>query len=351
MARRRHHHIVWLVALIAWAVIGTGAVAADQTVNVGTNNGVDKTVAPSAVSIFTGNTVTWEWVGPSGDTDHIIESNPRTQAEDWDSDPGLPTVTHLVGHTFAHTFTQVGTFTYWCRIHELKMAGTVAVADGRPTAAFTMTPQAATAGQRVDFDAMSSSDPDGIVTNWDWDLDDNGTFETPGATANRTYATAGTVTIALRVTDNLANTRTATKQLVISAPPAQPAPVQPMPTSLPLESPIVYAPPLVAKLTASAVAKQRGAATRGVAVQALCDLGCFVTATGQVVLPGGKKITLTKTAKTLTAGQPLKLVLMVPAKSRAALLKHLKTGKMATATIVLTTAQGASVKKTVKLTR
>lgn len=344
MSGVRRHNLVALATLVACATLASGAAAADTTIAVGN----DKTLSPDSgnASIFAGDSVTWNWVGP--DFDHIIESE-LGLAEQWASHP-LGAVPPTSAFSLAHLFTQTGAFKYHCRVHPDKMFGTITVADGRPTAAFTMTPLAPTAGQRVDFDGMASSDPNGIVMGWDWDLDGDGTFETSGATPNRTYAAATTVTVGLRVTDNTARTHTVTQQLVVTSPP--PATVLGTPT--PLESataPVAFAAPLVATLALTATAKQRGAVTRGVTVQALCDLGCVVTATGSILSPGRPKITLVKATKALSAGQPLKLVLMIPAKSRAALLKHLKKGKTATATIVVTTAQGASAKKTVKLTR
>ena len=345
--KRPRHHLAGLVALFAWASIATGAVAIDQTINVGNN----KTLSPNSGSaaINLGETITWQWVGPTnGDTGHIIESLPL-QAELWDSDPGLTdvTVNHLIGDTFAHTFTHVGAFNYHCRIHPDKMFGAITVTDaGRPTAALTMTPAAATVGQRVDFDGMGSNDPDGIIMAWDWDLDGNGTFETSGATPDHTYASPGTVTVQLRVTDNSNKTHTATQALVISAAP----PPLPM-TPSPLTPPIADTSPAVARLTVTGATKQRGADARGVALEVTCDPGCIVTATGSIALPGGRKIVLTKSSKTLTAASPLKLVLVVPKKSRAALKVLFKTGKTATATITLTTANGLSFKKTIKLAR
>ena len=86
-------------------------------------------------------------------------------------------------------------------------------------------------------------------------------------------------------------------------------------------------------------------------MEATCDPGCIVTATGSIALAGGKKIVLTKSSQTLTGGRPLRLVLVVPKKSRAALKALFKRGKAATATIRLTTANGLSFKKTIKLTR
>ncbi len=350
----RRHHILGLASLVACATLASGAVAATKTIDVGNN----KTLSPNSgnASIAAADTITWRWVGP--DLGHIIESAPG-QTEQWDSDPGVieANITHASGDLFAHTFPQVGAFNYRCRIHPDKMFGTITVTDGRPTAAFTMTPLAATAGERVDFDGMASTDPDGIVMGWEWDLDGDGTFEAFGATPNHTYATARTVTVSLRVTDTSGMSHTVTQQLTVTSPPATvlgtPLALAQSATSATtaVTTPIVDAPSLVATLTASAAAKQRGAVTRGVTFEALCDLGCVVTATGSLVYPGGPKITLTKATKTLIAGQRLKIAMLIPAKSRAGLLKHLKKGKTATATIVVTTPDGASVRKIVKLTR
>ena len=342
--KRLRPHLAGLVALVAWASIATGAVAIDQTINVGNN----KTLSPNSGSaaINLGETITWKWVGP--DTGHIIESA-AGQTEQWDSDPGLTdvTVNHAINSTFPHTFTHVGAFNYHCRIHPDKMFGTITVSDaGRPTAAFTMTPPSAITGQRVDFDGLGSNDPDGIIMAWDWDLDGDGTFETSGGTPDHTYASPGTVTVQLRVTDNSNKTHTATQALVISAAPAPP----PM-TPSPLTPPVADTSPAVARLTVTGATKQRGADAGGVAVEVTCDPGCIVTATGSIALPGGKKIVLTKSSKTLAAASPLKLVLVVPKKSRAALKALFKTGKTATATITMTTANGLSFKKTIKLTR
>jgi PKD repeat protein len=216
---------------------------------------------------------------------------------------------------------------------------------GGPTASFTMTPAAATVGQQVDFDGMSSSDPCGIIVAWDWDLDGNGTFETSGATPNHTYAIPGTVTVQLRVTDDSNATHTATQDLVVSA--APPPPVTPSTVGLP----IVHIPHAIAHLMVAGSPRQRGVHARGVALEATCDPGCIVTATGSIALPGGKKIALTKSSKTLAAGRPLKLVLVVPKRSRAALSAHFKRGRTATATIVLTTTNGLQFKKTITLAR
>ena len=53
--------------------------------------------------------------------------------------------------------------------------------------------------------AAASSDPDGSVSRYEWDLDGNGTFETStgsNPSASRSYSSAGPVAVGLRVTDD-----------------------------------------------------------------------------------------------------------------------------------------------------
>jgi hypothetical protein len=89
--------------------------------------------------------------------------------------------------------------------HGLSDVATATIVVHRvPTAAFTFAPSPAFAGEKVTFDATSSSD-DGPIKDYAWDLDGNGTFETDtqaSPTASKTYATDGPITVALRVTDD-----------------------------------------------------------------------------------------------------------------------------------------------------
>jgi YD repeat-containing protein len=88
-----------------------------------------------------------------------------------------------------------------------------------PTASFTVAPNPAIVGQTVTFNASASSDSDGTITKYEWDLDGNGTYETnsgTNATATRSYATPATLTIGLRVTDNGGKTATTTQSLKIN---------------------------------------------------------------------------------------------------------------------------------------
>jgi PKD domain len=94
-----------------------------------------------------------------------------------------------------------------------------------PTASFVMSPNPQNTDLPVEFDASSSSDPDGSIVRYRWDLDGDGTLETdtgsspaasdgpydglPGSSDPRQY------TITLEVTDNGGDTNTTARVLVI----------------------------------------------------------------------------------------------------------------------------------------
>lgn len=73
-----------------------------------------------------------------------------------------------------------------------------------PTASFTVETDPVVRNEAVRFDASSSEDPDGTIVTYEWDWDDDGTFEarTGDPTIEHTFATGGTRTVTLRVTDD-----------------------------------------------------------------------------------------------------------------------------------------------------
>jgi|GEM_PF-852218 len=92
------------------------------------------------------------------------------------------------------------------------------VSNRAPTSSFTATPNPVPTGTAVAFNGAASSDPDGTIVKYEWDLDGNGSYETDtGATAttSKAFATAGTVTVGLRVTDNLGATATSSKAITV----------------------------------------------------------------------------------------------------------------------------------------
>jgi uncharacterized delta-60 repeat protein len=107
-----------------------------------------------------------------------------------------------------------------------------------PNAAFTTTyahtrpDRPIRPGQQVTFDATASSDADGAIAAYAWDLDGDGQTDHTGPTVTTTYNNAGTQSVLLKVTDddNLTGTTGATLSVAanhapgvaIIEPPAQP---------------------------------------------------------------------------------------------------------------------------------
>lgn len=97
-----------------------------------------------------------------------------------------------------------------------------------PVAALAVSPNPAVVGQAVEFSGGSSSDPDGTIAAYAWDLDDDGQFDdAAGVTASRSFGAAGSYTVRLRVTDNRGSTDVTSSVVTVNAaPPAAPAPNQ-----------------------------------------------------------------------------------------------------------------------------
>ena len=99
-----------------------------------------------------------------------------------------------------------------------------APANTAPSASFsasTLTPQTGVAVTFTD----SSSDADGTIASRAWDLDGDGAYDdATGATATATYATAGDVTVGLRVTDDDGASSTTSRMVSVTAAPVVPAP-------------------------------------------------------------------------------------------------------------------------------
>ncbi len=126
--------------------------------------------------------------------------------------------------TASKTYTAAGTPTIGLRVtDDLGATATttrvLTVQNRLPTASFTVTPNPVVSGSSVSFNASGSSDPDGTVAKYEWDLDGNGTYETntgTTATTSKAFPIAGTVEIGLRVTDNNGGTATTTTTLTVS---------------------------------------------------------------------------------------------------------------------------------------
>jgi PKD repeat protein len=94
-------------------------------------------------------------------------------------------------------------------------SGTVHQLSGRtnlrPEPSISYLPRDPVVGEEVTFDAEGSTDPDGKITTYEWDVDGDGTFETTGSRISHTYSRSGEYQVRLRVTDDAG--RTATSRL------------------------------------------------------------------------------------------------------------------------------------------
>ncbi len=178
---------------------------------------------PTPAQPFTDDLVSFDATG-STDPDGTIVS----YAWDFDGN-GSFDETNLVPTT-THPYPTAGTFTARLRItdnrantHDTTRA--VTVRSHVPVASFTATPASVAKNVVVTFDAAASTDADGPLATYDWDLDGDGVFELLAAlpTVSRSYTAAGPVTVRLRVTDgDLPTARTAqtTRGVVVTnAPP------------------------------------------------------------------------------------------------------------------------------------
>jgi hypothetical protein len=85
-----------------------------------------------------------------------------------------------------------------------------------PIPGFTFSPGVPTTNTPVQFDASESTDADGSIDTYEWDLDDDGTFEASGVTATHTFSSAGSHNVTLRVTDNAGLGASVTEELLVS---------------------------------------------------------------------------------------------------------------------------------------
>jgi plastocyanin len=188
-----------LLGLVAGLALATPAAAADQPIGFAdySYSPADVTIAVNGTATFSGNFVRHPLAWDGGQF-------PSTSS----------------GSSKQFTFTQPGTYTYYCEAHVgLGMKGVIRVAGNQHPArvTFGVSPAAPTVGQAVTFTYTGDPDPDGTLVRWEWDLDGDGSFETSttSPTASRTYASAGAVTVRMRAIDN-ANEASATAEQALT---------------------------------------------------------------------------------------------------------------------------------------
>ena len=88
-------------------------------------------------------------------------------------------------------------------------------ANDPPRAGFTASPTSVSVGEPVSLDAGTSTDPDGPIANYAWDLGDGS--DATGRTARHRYERPGTYTVRLTVTDDLGESNRATRSITVTS--------------------------------------------------------------------------------------------------------------------------------------
>ena len=93
-----------------------------------------------------------------------------------------------------------------------------------PVAEFQFSPVAPTVGQPVQLDASGSSDPDGTIIAYAWDLDGDGAADLAGRRVEFIFSAAGAFVVALTVADDAGNSDTVALTITVMEPAAGPSP-------------------------------------------------------------------------------------------------------------------------------
>jgi PKD repeat protein len=154
------------------------------------------------------------------DGGNSTDSDGTVTAYEWDTGEGF----QPGERTLTTTYTSTGSKTVRLRVTDdlgatTTTSYTFTLTNLAPTARITL-PSPAYINAPLTFDGSASSDPDGTIARYDWDLDGNGTYETTDPSPTFTYPTAGSRRIRLRVTDGLGASATATAWLTVGAPAA-----------------------------------------------------------------------------------------------------------------------------------
>lgn len=180
---------------------GGDSIPAEEVEVVYRENGVQRFHGPDAVEVV-------------GDGDDVFEAGERWR---WTADEPLGgTVDVMLVHASSEAVVDAA------RLQEPKPDPPVTTTStddgtgGSLIAAFTVSDDEPAVDESVTFDASESTDEDGGVVAYEWDLDGDGEWESTGAVENRRFENPGTVDVRLRVTNANGERATTTKRIEVA---------------------------------------------------------------------------------------------------------------------------------------
>jgi len=102
---------------------------------------------------------------------------------------------------------------------EFNLLPTTVPTNQSPVAVFTYSPATPGVGEQIALNAAASYDPDGTIGSFSWSFGDGSSGT--GVNVQHTYASSGTYTASLTVTDNEGASDTATQQITVTTQPNQ----------------------------------------------------------------------------------------------------------------------------------
>ncbi len=182
------------------------AILTDPEVIIGLTAPIDVTFDASAIpldsKVYQVLSYSWDF-GDGGEGNGQIVSHRYVEKADKD---GLYTVTLSVNYMNIKSG----------ELLEAEFSTEVGIKNELVAADFSMDPDKGGAPLTVNFDASKSSDPDGEIVSYEWDMDGDGRFDDEeGETVDYTFEQEGDYEISLRVTDNNGEYDVVTKTLQV----------------------------------------------------------------------------------------------------------------------------------------
>ncbi|WP_435125635.1 PKD domain-containing protein [Halobaculum sp. D14] len=222
------------------------------------------------------------------------------------------------GSTVEHTYGEAGEYAVRLRVTDddgatdvVERAVSVAEPKNKPpSAVFDVSTPSPQVGETVRFDAAASSDPNGSIERYRWDLTGDGSRDATGETVEFTYQETGEYTVSLTVVDDDGATATSRGTVTVSESPFTSLKQAHLKTAKRVEDLSVTNFDVTAKAKSAnegfTAAVERGDLKRDVAVQAIrrLDYGLSVTEDALEHVGPGKELSANQVDLTQEMARP-----------------------------------------------